>query len=63
MAEKIIYDSLSGNTKELAETIKKERKNAYIEKISNKLTTEIENIEDRMIHVVLIIPKTYSFRI
>lgn len=45
MTEKIIYDSLSGNTKELAETIKKERKDAYIEKISNKLTTEIENIE------------------
>ena len=31
--------------------------------MSECIMTEIENIEDRMIHVVLIIPKTYSFRI
>ena len=43
MKETIIYDSLTGNTKELAETIKKERNNAYCEKISDKLTEEVRN--------------------
>lgn len=37
----IIYDSLTGNTEELAEVIKEELKDAYYEKISDKLITEV----------------------
>ncbi len=37
----IIYDSLTGNTEELAEVIKEELKDAYYEKISDKLIEEV----------------------
>ena len=37
----IIYDSLTGNTQELAETIKEKLIDAYYEKISDKLIEEV----------------------
>ena len=37
----IIYDSLTGNTEELAETIKEKLIDAYYEKISDKLIEEV----------------------
>ena len=40
MKETIVYDSLSGNTKELAETIKNIKKEVSISKISDKLIEE-----------------------
>lgn len=43
MKETIVYDSLSGNTKELAETIKKIKKEVSISKISDKLIEESKN--------------------
>ena len=41
MTEAIIYDSLSGNTESLAKEIKSIKKNAYYEKINNKLIEEL----------------------
>lgn len=41
MKEAIIYDSITGNTEELAKEIKKYKKNAYYKKIDNKLIKEI----------------------
>lgn len=41
MTEAIIYDSLSGNTESLAKEIKSIMKNAYYEKINNKLIEEL----------------------
>lgn len=45
MTEAIIYDSLTGNTEILAKEIKKERRNAYIEKINNHIIEEIPESE------------------
>ena len=41
MTEAIIYDSLSGNTESLAKEIKSIKKNAYYEKINDKLIEEL----------------------
>ena len=41
MTEAIIYDSLSGNTEYLAKEIKSIKKNAYYEKINDKLIEEL----------------------
>ena len=41
MTEAIIYDSLSGNTESLAKEIKSIKKNAYYEKIYDKLIEEL----------------------
>ena len=41
MTESIIYDSLSGNTESLAKEIKSIKKNAYYEKINDKLIEEL----------------------
>ena len=41
MTEAIIYDSLSGNTETLAKEIKSIKKNAYYEKIYDKLIEEL----------------------
>lgn len=41
MTEAIIYDSLSGNTEYLAKEIKSIKKNAYYEKIYDKLIEEL----------------------
>ena len=41
MKEAIIYDSLSGNTESLAKEIKSIKKNAYYEKINDKLIEEL----------------------
>ena len=41
MKEAIIYDSLSGNTEELATAIKKEKPEIYFEKINNE-TKELQ---------------------
>lgn len=41
MTEVIIYDSLSGNTESLAKEIKSIKKNAYYEKINDKLIEEL----------------------
>lgn len=41
MTEAIIYDSLSGNTESLAKEIKSIKKNAYYEKVNDKLIEEL----------------------
>ncbi len=41
MTEAIIYDSLSGNTETLAKEIKSIKKNAYYEKVNDKLIEEL----------------------
>lgn len=41
MTEAIIYDSLSGNTESLVKEIKSIKKNAYYEKINDKLIEEL----------------------
>ncbi len=45
MKEAIIYDSLSGNTEELATAIKKEKPEIYFEKINNETKDKIKDIK------------------